>query len=226
MVTTTDNDLVNLEVALLVRDLNPQQRVVVRLSDPNLAASLRESANIRFALSVPALAAPAFVARLFGDQVLSVCLVHGRMLAVLRLHIGPQDTALAGSTVRAVAVNYRLLPLGLTAAGGTAHARPLEARLAPGDQLTVIVALSDLERLLRREAVPADCAVDVTGFPLPARGWLAQQLRLHTGVGAAEAEKALDSLPVCLATGLTRGQAEELLARLARERVTARLRNG
>jgi Trk K+ transport system NAD-binding subunit len=224
VVSATSNDLVNLEVALLVRDLNPEQRVVVRLSDPALAAALRENANIRFALSVPALAAPAFVAGLFGDRVLSVCLVHGRLLAVLHLRIGPQDTSLAGSTVRAVAINYRLLPVALTAADGTRHARPLETRLGPGDELTAIVALSDLDRLLRRETVPTDCAVDVLGFPLPARGWVAQQLRLHTGAAAEDAEKALDRLPVSLATGLTRGQAEDLLARLAKERVLARLR--
>ncbi len=226
VVAATSNDLVNLEVALLVRDLNPEQRVVVRLSDPNLAAALRENANIRFALSVPALSAPAFVAGLFGDRVLSVCLVHGRLVAVLHLRIGPQDAPFVGSTVRAVAINYRLLPVALTAADGTRHPRPGEARLGAGDQLTAIVELCDLDRLLRRETVPADCAVEVTGFPLPARGWLAQQLRLHTGAAAEEADKALDGMPVTLATGLTRGQAEDLLARLAKERVTARLRQG
>jgi Trk K+ transport system NAD-binding subunit len=224
VVAATNDDLVNLEVALLVRDLNPSQRVVVRLSDPTLAETLRENANVRFALSIPALAAPAFVAGLFGDRVLSVCLVHGRLLAVLNLRVGPQDTALIGSTARAAAVNYRLLPVALTAADGTRHARPLDVRLEPGDELTAIVGLSDMERLLRRGQVPADCAVDVCGFPLPTRGWVAHQLRLLTGMSAEEAEKALDSLPVCLGTGLTRGQAEDLLARLARERVTARLR--
>jgi Trk K+ transport system NAD-binding subunit len=224
VIAATSNDLVNLEVALLVRDLNPQQRVVVRLSDPNLATALRENANIRFALSVPALAAPAFVAGLFGDRVLSVCLAHGRLLAVLHLRIGPQDAALVGSTVRAVAVNYRLLPLALTAADGGRPSRPLDARLGPGDQLTAFVELTDLDRLLRRETVPADCAVEVLGFPLPTRAWVAQQLRLHSGASAEDAEKALDRLPLTLATGLTRGQAEDLLARLAKERVSARLR--
>jgi hypothetical protein len=38
------------------------------------------------------------------------------------------------------------------------------------------------------------------------------------------AEEALDHLPVCLGEKLTRGQAEDLLALLTRERVTARLR--
>jgi Trk K+ transport system NAD-binding subunit len=156
VVAVTNNDLVNLEVALLVRDLNPGQRVVVRLTDPSLADTLRENANVRFAMSIPALAAPAFVAALFGDRVLSVCLVAGRLLAVLSLRIGPQDAALVGATVRAVAVNYRLLPVALTSADGTHHDthhdRPDDVLLGPGDQLTAIVALSDLERLLRRAA--------------------------------------------------------------------------
>ncbi len=224
VIAATDNDLANLEVALLVRDLNPTQRVVVRLSDANLADTLRDNAHVRFALSIPTLAAPAFVAGLFGDRVLSVCLVHGRLLAVLDLRISPQDTLLVGSTVRAMAADYRLLPVALTTADGAQNGRPADARLGPGDRLTAFVALSDVDRLVRREQVPADCAVDVLGFPLPTRGWVVQQLRVQKAMSADEAEKAVDTLPLCLASGLTRGQAEDLLTRLARERVTARLR--
>jgi len=47
----------NVEIALQTRELNPRQRVVVRLSDTHLAQTLREAANVRFALSIPTLAA-------------------------------------------------------------------------------------------------------------------------------------------------------------------------
>src|SRR5207253_9480464 len=83
VVSATDNELANIEIALLVRDLNPTQRVVVRLSDPQLAQTLREAANVRLALSIPELAAPAFVAALFGDRVRSVFFVEERLLAVV-----------------------------------------------------------------------------------------------------------------------------------------------
>jgi hypothetical protein len=63
--------------------------------------------------------------------------------------------------------------------------------------------------------------VEVTAFPLPARGWLARLVRTLRGVGAEAAEAALDRLPLRLADRLTRGAAEDLLALLARERVTA-----
>jgi hypothetical protein len=65
--------------------------------------------------------------------------------------------------------------------------------------------------------------VDVTACPLPTRGWLAGLLRTTAGLGAADAEHALDRLPVRLAGSLTRGEAEDLLAQVVRERVSARI---
>ena len=47
-------------------------RDAFRLYQPQLAQTLREGANIRLALDIPALAAPSFVAALFGGRVLSV----------------------------------------------------------------------------------------------------------------------------------------------------------
>ena len=79
-------------------------------------------------------------------------------------------------------------------------------------------------RLLRRERVPSDWAVDVTSFPLPARGWVASLLRTQRKLSAEAAEQALENLPVCLGDNLTRGQAEDLLALCRRERVAGAVR--
>src|SRR5262249_25942117 len=156
----------------LARELNPQQRVVLRLSDPQLAQTLREAARIRLGLSVPALAAPAFVAALFGDRVLSVFLVGDRLLAAVDVLGQPQDTHLIDRTVRSVAVDYNLLPAAVVTPDGLLERKP-GARLAAGSRLIAILGLPDLERFVRRQPVPCDCAVDVTGFLLPAREWVA-----------------------------------------------------
>ncbi len=224
VVAATANELTNLEIALLARELNPRQRVVVRLSDTRLAETLREAANIRFALSVPALAAPAFMAALFGDRVQSVFLVAGRLLAVVELAVHADDPFLNGQSVRALSIDYRLLPVNVVQAERSLGPRSLQGRLMTGDRLIAIAVLSDLERLLRREKAPANWAVDVTAFPLPARPNVAQLLRLQRGSTAEEAERALDTLPVCVGTPLTRGQAEDLQALLERDRIASRLR--
>lgn len=222
VVAATNNDMTNLEIALLVRELNANQRVALLLNDPALAQMLRDAAGIRLAVSVPALAAPAFVAALFGDRVVSVFLLRERLFAVLDLLINDEDP-FVGHAVRAVAVDYRILPLDLLRGGEPV--RPFVGhRLHGGDRLIGLVALNDLERLLRRQPASADCAVEVTAYPVTARSWLTGLLRVTAELSAEQAEAALERLPVVLATNLTRGQAEDLHAQLARERVTAVVR--
>jgi len=87
-----------------------------------------------------------------------------------------------------------------------------------------VVGLADLQRLLQREASQPAWSVFVTACPLPARPWLAQMLRTIKQLPPEEAESAMDRLPVCLQSLLTRGQAEDLLYRLSRERIGAELR--
>jgi Trk K+ transport system NAD-binding subunit len=222
VLAATNNDMTNLEVALLVRELNADQRVVLLFNDAQFAQMLREAADVRLALSVPALAAPAFVAGLFGDRVASVFLVGERLFAVIDLIINAEDP-FAGHAVRAVAVDYRLQPVALVRPNAPPPRPLLAARLAAGDRLVAIIALSDLERLLHRQPSSAAFAVDVYSVPLPTRGWLAGLVRTISGKTAKEAEQALARLPLRLADNLTRGQAEDLLAQLVRERVEAKV---
>jgi Trk K+ transport system NAD-binding subunit len=225
VIAATNHDLLNLETALLVRELNSVQRVVVLQSDPQLAQMLRDAANVKLAVSVPALAAPAFVAGLFGDRVLSVFLVRDRIMAVIDLVVQPHDPFLDGQAVRVVAVDYRLQPIALLPASGSPPSQPLNAMLHAGDHLIGILTLPDLQRLLRRQPSAKHFAVDVTAFPLPTREWLAGLVRTLQKVTTEEAQSRLDRLPLRLDRDLSRGQAEDLLARLSRERITAQVRS-
>ncbi len=222
VLVVTNQDLVNLEMALLVRELNATQRVVLLQADPMLADMLRQAANVQLAVSVPALVAPAFLAGLYGDRVQTVFLVRGRLLALIDVVIQPEDP-LRGQSVRTVAVDYRLVPVAVLPTGGPPPMVALQARLTAGDRLVAVVEMHDLDRLLRRHPAPPTFAVDVAGYPLPTRGWLLNLIRTARGVGPAEAEQALATLPLRLESNLTRGQAEELLATLTRERVTAQV---
>jgi hypothetical protein len=217
--------MINLEVALLARELNPTQRVVLLQTDSQLAELLRNAANVRLAVSVPALAAPAFVAGLFGDRVLSVFLMQERLLAVIDLVIGPQDTHLIGQSAKTVAVDHYLLPVAVVPADGSPPPRdPFFACLAAGDRLVAVVELKDLERLLRRQPAPAEWAVEVTGFERAAGEWLAVFVQKSREMSEEEVAKALASVPFCLDSNLTRGQALDLLELLDREHVEATMR--
>jgi len=169
VVAATSKELINLEIGLLVRELNPKQRVVLLLVDPQLAQTVRQAADVRLAVSVPALAAPAFVAALLGDRVRSVFLVAGKLLAVVDLTVPAGDTTLVGRMLEPLAADYNFLPIHLRGANGEAVRKvlPAAAPLAAGDRLTIIIELSDLQRLLRREVPPKMLPVPISVLQSP-----------------------------------------------------------
>lgn len=68
VIAVTNDDAVNLELALMAQELNPQATVVARVFDPSLAMHLERSFGIHLARSPSAIAAPAFaVAAAAGD---------------------------------------------------------------------------------------------------------------------------------------------------------------
>jgi Trk K+ transport system NAD-binding subunit len=225
VIAATNNDLTNLAVALQAREFNPHQRVVLLLSDPKFAQMMKDAAQVQLAASVPALAAPAFVAGLFGDRVQTIFQVGERLFAVIDLVIQERDP-LVEQSVRVVAVDYHCQPVAVVSPGEPVHRPSLASRLHAGDRLIVLTALSDIEPLLARRPPAGAYAVEVTACPLPTRGWLAGLLRTRIGCTQEEADLAAEHLPLCLGWHLTRGQAEDLLAQLLRERVTAHLISG
>ena len=84
LLAVTDRDPVNLEIALDAARLNPDLPVVARLFDQNLAQQLEASHGVRRALSVSALAAPAFAGAALGESVLASFTVDGKLDVVIR----------------------------------------------------------------------------------------------------------------------------------------------
>jgi Trk K+ transport system NAD-binding subunit len=224
VIAATNDELANLEIALLARDLNPRLRVIVLLQDLNLARTLRESANIRFALSIPNLVAPAFVASLFGDRVQSVFLMENRIFAVMELRIDAADTFLAGRLLSVVARDYRLLVVKLCRGDETRRNGELDIRLMPGDGVTVIAALGDLDRIFRRERVPLEWCVEVTEITAAAEVFVAEFLAAREGIGLEAARAMLAQLPASLGNHLSAGEAENLARAVGMQGIKARVR--
>ena len=224
VIAATESELANLEIALLVREMNPAARVVVRLTDPDFADALREAAGIKLAVSAPAVAAPAFAAALFGDRVHTLLPVGGRTLAVVELTVQEGDAGLYDRPLAAGMVDYGFLPVGVAGQEPFAAAGiPRAYRPRAGDRLTVVVDLPDLERLLRREVAPKAWAVEVAAHLATGTGGLVPVVRAARGCSQEEAERLLREPRFVVAGGLTRGEAEELLVRVTRERATARV---
>jgi hypothetical protein len=163
------------------------------------------------------------VAALYGDRVQSIFRIGHEMLGAVELLVQPSDPCLKDQSIRSLALDFSLLPLAVSNHHGVIGPQQLAYRMKEGDRLTVIAALPDLERLFRREPAPAEWVVEVTNVPVPARSQIALLVRTENGCSAIDAEKALEKMPLRLGKRRTRGQAEELLLLLQREKAQAQL---
>jgi hypothetical protein len=144
----------------------------------------------------------------------------GRTLVVIEIMVDEDETHLVGKSLHALAHDYRLLPVAFAGRGHTSATSP---RLQVGDRFTVVAELPDIERLLRRELVPAIASVVVESFPVTARDGLATLIRLTRGCTSEEADTVIATTPFTFATNITDGEAREVLEQLTREKVAARI---
>ncbi|HET9227727.1 MAG TPA: NAD(P)-binding protein [Thermoanaerobaculia bacterium] len=82
LIAATDQDLVNIEVALDARRIRPEMPVVIRLFDQGLARQLEGTFDLQRALGMSALAAPSFAAAALGEAVLGAFSIQGTPFVV------------------------------------------------------------------------------------------------------------------------------------------------
>ena len=100
VIMTTGDDLTNLDIGLLARNLNARARIVLRLFDETLASKVA-GAFAMPAISTSQVAAPAFIAAATGRKVYHGFQLAGQYVHLTDLAIQPTGL-LAGRSVREV----------------------------------------------------------------------------------------------------------------------------
>jgi len=106
IILASQNDAMNLQIALKARTLNPKIQVVIRIFDEDFAHALQEQFGF-IALSATEMAAPVFAAAAAGADVTNPISIEGQQLSLARLTI-PTSSRLANKTVGFVEDNYHL----------------------------------------------------------------------------------------------------------------------
>ncbi len=159
----TSDDLANLETGLAVRDqLGPRRDstpVVLRIFDPQLARSVKETFGFTSVRSTSALAAPWFVGAALGLDVLSTFYAGGEPLLVARLTVTPGG-GLHGLTMRDLGARTRVIAIR-RAAQSTLLEHPVRrgTRFSSDDEAYLIGPYDELLTVLRRDR-PAPAARD------------------------------------------------------------------
>ena len=106
IIMASQNDAMNLQIALKARSMNPKINVVLRIFDDDFAHALQDQFGF-IALSATEMAAPVFAAAAAGADVTNPISVEGQLLSLARLTIS-DDAPFANKTVGYVEDNYHL----------------------------------------------------------------------------------------------------------------------
>jgi Trk K+ transport system NAD-binding subunit len=157
LVAATDDDQINVEIALTARSLGARGRVAVRTFDPRFrenVAYVLPGANV---LCASTLAASAYAAAALGEQVIQLFQTPQAAVLVVEYTVTEGDT-LAGRSLGQVAEGYAVVPvLHRRKAHAPRVPSPddLTVSLTVGDQLVLLATQSSLERIERGELLPA-----------------------------------------------------------------------
>ena len=146
IILASQNDSMNLQIALKARSLNPKIQVVVRIFDADFAQALQDQFGF-IALSATEMAAPVFAAAAAGADVTNPISVEGQLLGLARITI-TDASHLANKTVGYVEDNYHLNII-LLRHDHKSEMHPTDAcPIAIGDTLAVLGGPLELSRLV------------------------------------------------------------------------------
>jgi Trk K+ transport system NAD-binding subunit len=153
VLAVTDDEAVNLEIALVAKNANPGVRVVARLFDHDLAARVERRLHLGATRSVSMLAAPAFAAAALGRRQEVIFPVGRRVLLFTEITVNPGSAA-AGSRLDSLAEAGSLRILAWAPAGGDWDWRRVDRVVRTGDRLAVVATRAGLARLLKATKEP------------------------------------------------------------------------
>ncbi len=147
IITVTDDEMTNLELGLVAQRENPHLDLVIRTFEPRFSSHLARLLPHAQVLCAYALAAQAFAAGAYGENVLSLFQLRQHTILVTEYTIEAGDT-LNGRLISEVAYGYGVCPVLYQCRGGKPIPLPsYDLRLKIGDRLVVLATTDALHRI-------------------------------------------------------------------------------
>jgi Trk K+ transport system NAD-binding subunit len=205
LIVATDDQMLNLEVALTARNaafqVNRTLKLVVRAQDQRFCDHLNGLLPDAKALCVYTLSAEAFAGAAFGENILSLFRLSNQTILVTEYHIESTDT-LNGKLLAQVAYGYGVVPIAYQPdADGQLKIMPSDnIRLKEGDRLIVLATINGLQRIEWGTLIPPHRWQLQALKPLNsgATFYAGNTLENISGCRLSEARAFMDNLPKAL----------------------------
>jgi len=219
----TDDDIANLEMALMAARMNEECNLVIRTDDAQFGRNVKSLAPHAHAMSVYTFSAEAYAAAALGEKVLSLLRIGHETVLAVEYTVEERDT-LAGRLIADTTYGYGLVAILYQ----RNHSE--EPRFFPSDDIRLdvgsrLVALATIRALHNVEhGISAERTFQVRLLRAVARDAqfdAARVIARVTGCDLATARMQMNQLPSTLPLGLFRPQALRLVHELRVARVEA-----
>ncbi len=147
IILCTQNDSMNLQVALTARRLRTDIHVVLRIFDDDFADALHDQFGFT-AMSATGMAAPAFASAAAGVDITRPITIEGETLSLARLQVQPKSK-LIGMTVGGLEMRYNISVVLLHRNHEFDLHPPAESILMSGDALGVLGGTAEISLLVQ-----------------------------------------------------------------------------
>jgi Trk K+ transport system NAD-binding subunit len=225
VIVVTDDEVANLEIGLKAHAVNPTANLVIRTFDPRFSENVARLLPYARVLNVYALAAEAFAAAAFGENILNLFRLNSQTTLVTEYQIEADDT-LNSKLLAEIAYGYGVVPILYTmAAHQTTKFMPSDdIKLAVGDRLVVLATIEGLQRVERGIVATRQWLVRVEkAFSSEAAFEGAAVIARVSGCDMHLARTLMNQLPGTLQYPLYKHQAHRLVSELSKVQVSAQI---
>ncbi|MDY7021592.1 MAG: NAD-binding protein, partial [Cyanobacteriota bacterium] len=224
-VIVTSDEILNLEIALMVRNINPNCQVIVRTMAQSLSQSLTQLLPNTHALCAYEVAAEAFAGAAFGENILNLFRMSNETILVTEYQIEAGDT-LNGLLLSDVAYGYGVVPILHQTDGKQPRFIPSDdVILSDGDRMVVLATTAGLRAIeLGLSIAVKTTRVRIEAVRTPEAAFEGSNIIARiSGCQLSLARNLMNNLPATLPVSLYKHQAHRLVQELRKSLVFAHI---
>ncbi|MDY7005766.1 MAG: NAD-binding protein [Cyanobacteriota bacterium] len=224
IIAVTNDEMLNLEVALMGYSVNPNIRLVIRTSEQRFSNNLAKLLPYSTFICNSAVVAEAFAGAAFGENILSLFRIDHQTVLVTEYNIEAGDT-LNGLILAEIAYGYGVVTILYQKPPNESKLMPSDdIRLAVGDRLIVLATINGLKRIENGEIKEPTWQVMIESAPSEYAIFQgANEIIGISGCSVNEARELMNNLPGILPKPLYKHQAQRLVRTLKKSFVKAKL---
>ncbi len=227
IIATSEDEMLNVEMGLKARKINPESNLVIRTFGQRLSENLAQILPNAQIISAYAVAAEAFAGAAFGENILDLFRLQNQTVLVTEYQFSEVDT-LNDLMLSEIAYGYGVVPIIYQNPPRPAELMPKEYRkIEPGIRLVVLATIDGLTRMEqgRIGIYPKHWQIVIeSAMTEDAKFEGANQIHKFSNLSLDKARELINNLPQTLPIPLYKLQAQILIRVLEKHQVMASLK--